>query len=591
MTPPHQPIPRPAVTGEPEIRFYECAERYLDGALRLNPTASTYYGYHKYDGDLEEFSPEALGDRVAFYESALRDFSRLEREPLAPATAIDLDLIRNDAESNIFMLRDLKSHENDPSLYNDILGYGWLFLTLLEDGDPGWSERLESLLSRMRRIPGFLSDARRNLKRPARVLTSFVAEQNRGHIDFFQRSLPELAARAPGLRAELETEGRRVLEAIEEYQEFLEGELLARSTGDWRLGKDLWTGKLNYTLQSDMEPEEILERAWARLKSERQEMLRLAEPIHDSLFPDHRHGEKGEDRINVVVPEVIGAVSSRHSTPENLLSDVRDKWVPRARAFVRKAGLLTLPPDSDNFVVERTPGFLDGRAVAFFSPPPAFEPHLKKSYWISSIPATGDAEKDKERTESFLREYNDYGLQSLTCHEALPGHYVQFYYALNSPYASIYKKIFANSTFAEGWAVFSEEQMFRAGYADGEPEKTLIHKKMNLRGPLNAILDARLHTEPMPEEATDRWALDLMQRFGFQESAEAAGKLRRAKVTSTQLSTYFVGYLELTDLAEAYRSAKGTGFSLREFNERLLSYGTIPPRAIRRLMLDGDAAR
>lgn len=591
MTPPHQPIPRPAVTGEPEIRFYEYAERYLDGALRLNPTASTYYGYHKYDGDLEEFSPEALDDRAAFYESALRDLSRLEREPLAPATAIDLDLIRNDAESNIFMLRDLKSHENDPSLYNDILGFGWLFLTLLEDGDPGWPERLESLLSRMRRIPGFLSDARRNLKRPARVLTSFVAEQNRGHIDFFQRSLPELAARAPGLRAELETEGRRVLEAIEEYQEFLEGELLTRSTGDWRLGKDLWTGKLNYTLQSDMKPEEILERAWARLKSERQEMLRLAEPIHDRLFPDHRHGEKGEDRINVVVPEVIGAVSSRHSTPENLLSDVRDKWVPRARAFVRKSGLLTLPPDSDNFVVERTPGFLDGRAVAFFSPPPAFEPHLKKSYWISSIPATGDAEKDRERRESFLREYNDYGLQSLTCHEALPGHYVQFYYALNSPYASIYKKIFANSTFAEGWAVFSEEQMFRAGYADGEPESTLIHKKMNLRGPLNAILDARLHTEPMPEEAADRWALDLMQRFGFQESAEAAGKLRRAKVTSTQLSTYFVGYLELTDLAGAYRSAKGTGFSLREFNERLLSYGTIPPRAIRRLMLDGDAAR
>ncbi len=591
MTPPHQPIPRPAVSGEPEIRFYEYAERYLDGMLRLNPTASTYYGYHKYDGDLEDFSPDALGERVAFYESALRDLSRLGREPLAPAAAIDLDLIRNDAESNLFMLRELRSHENDPSLYNDILGYGWLYLTLLEDGDPRWPERLESLLSRMSRIPGFLRDARRNLKRPARVLTSFTAEQNRGHIEFFQRSLPELAARAPALRTELEAERRRVLAAIEEYQEFLDGELLARSTGDWRLGKRLWTEKLRYTLQSDMEPEEIVERAWARLESERQEMLRLAEPIHDRLFPDHRHGEAGEDRINVVVPEVIGAISSRHSTPESLLSDVRDKWVPRARAFIRKAGLLALPPESDNFVVERTPGFLDGRAVAFFSPPPAFEPHLKKSYWISSIPATGDAERDGERRESFLREYNDYGLQSLTCHEALPGHYVQFYYALNSPYASIYKKIFANSTFAEGWAVFSEEQMFRAGYADGEPETTLIHKKMNLRGPLNAILDARLHTEPMPEEAADRWALDLMQRFGFQESAEATGKLRRAKVTSTQLSTYFVGYLELTDLAEAYRSAKGTGFSLREFNERLLSYGTIPPRAIRRLMLEGDGAR
>jgi uncharacterized protein (DUF885 family) len=232
-----------------------------------------------------------------------------------------------------------------------------------------------------------------------------------------------------------------------------------------------------------------------------------------------------------------------------------------------------------------TPGFLDGRAVAFFNPPPAFEPGLKKSYWISSIPTSGDPEKDRKSSESFLREYNDYGLQSLTIHEAFPGHYVQFWYALSSPYASIYKKIFANSTFAEGWAVMCEEQMFEQGYAAEEPECVLVHKKMNLRAPINAILDARLHTEPMEDGEADRWAMDLMQRYGFQEEAEAIGKLRRAKVTSTQLSTYFVGYLELKDLTEDYRRLRGDEFRLREYYERLLSYGTIPPRSIRRLML------
>src|SRR5678815_5981934 len=71
-------------------------------------------------------------------------------------------------------------------------------------------------------------------------------------------------------------------------------------------------------------------------------------------------------------------------------------------------------------------------AVAFFNPAPAFEPHLKRSYWVSSIPRTGEPETDARREESYLREYNDYGLQNLSIHEAFPGHYVQFYYALNS---------------------------------------------------------------------------------------------------------------------------------------------------------------
>jgi uncharacterized protein (DUF885 family) len=121
--------------------------------------------------------------------------------------------------------------------------------------------------------------------------------------------------------------------------------------------------------------------------------------------------------------------------------------------------------------------------------------------------------------------------------------------------------------------------------ADGGAAGLLVHRKMSLRAPINALLDARLHTDSGTDEQGDRWALDLMQRLGFQEEAEAVRKLRRAKVTSTQLSTYFVGFLELDDLMEEYRRLKGPSFSLKEFNKRLLSYGTIPPRAVRRLML------
>jgi uncharacterized protein (DUF885 family) len=78
--------------------------------------------------------------------------------------------------------------------------------------------------------------------------------------------------------------------------------------------------------------------------------------------------------------------------------------------------------------------------------------------------------------------------------------------------------------------------------------------------------------------------MDLMTRVGFQEEAEARGKLRRAKVSSTQLSTYFVGFTELLDILEGERRRLGPAFDLRVFNERLLSFGSIPPRQVRRLL-------
>ena len=232
---------------------------------------------------------------------------------------------------------------------------------------------------------------------------------------------------------------------------------------------------------------------------------------------------------------------------------------------------------------------MDGAAVAFFNPPPAFEPELKKSFWVSSIPKGGSPEKDAEVAESYLKEYNDYGLQSLIIHEAFPGHYVQSWYALKSPLATIYKKVYASGTFAEGWAVLAEEEMFTSGFAEGDPANYLVHKKFDLRVPMNAILDSKLHTAGLSEEEGDKWAMDLMTRYGFQEEAEAKGKLRRAKITATQLSTYFVGFSELNDLWGDAKAREGDKFSLKAFNELLLSFGTISPRDVHRLMFSAPS--
>jgi uncharacterized protein (DUF885 family) len=574
----------------PDKAFYAVAERYLDETQRLFPTLSSINGYHKYDGLLEDFSAQSVTKMVATYKSFRKELAGIDRARLSVSAQVDRSLLIQDCEASLFLLTSLRPFLKDPLFYNDILGSSTLFITQTPPDSKEFPARMESLVARMKRIPAFLEQAKKNLVNPAQVQTKFCIVLNPGNLEFFQTTLPPLAEKVPALKKAVGDESAKVIAALQSYQKWLESDLLPRSNGDWRLGKDLWTKKLQLTLGSDLTPEEILQRAQDKLQKDRAEMLVVALPLHNKLFPDHKHEETGEDLINVVVKETLGELSKQHSKPDSMFSDVKDKWTPKIKAYIRKSGIIDLPPEDDNFVIEPTPAFMDGAAVAFFNPPPAFEPELKKSFWVSSIPKGPSPEKSAEVAESYLKEYNDYGLQSLIIHEAFPGHYVQSWYALKSPLASIYKKVYASGTFAEGWAVLAEEEMFTSGFADGDPANYLVHKKFDLRVPMNAILDSKLHTSGMSEEEGDAWAMDLMIRYGFQEEAEAKGKLRRAKITATQLSTYFVGFTELWDILLDTRAREGGQFTLKSFNDRVLSFGTIPPRDVRRLMFASPAA-
>ena len=579
-----------------DLDFYHLANRYLEEIFEASPEAATAAGYHRFDHLLDDWSPTAVRHRIDQARKAYATFDAVVPDRLSPGARIDLRLVRNDIEGTLFSLIELRRHERDPQFYVDLLGNALLLLTLLEPGSPAWEARLEALLGRLRAVPDFLAAARASLGRPARVISEMVLQTNAGNLRFLEETLPPLFERAPAsrpaLRQELVEANARAADAVREFQGWLRDILLPRSDGAWRLGRELWTRKLRLTLQSDMTPEEILRRAHEALETLHHRMHDVAAPLHRRLFPDRSASPRGAGTgdaashtaaARTVIAEVIAAASLQHPTRDGLFPFVRGA-VDRLKRFIREADLIRLPPDDDNFVLEPTPGFLDGVAVAFFNPPPTLEPELRKSFWISSVPRGATPEETRTLEESFLREYNEYSLQGLAIHEAFPGHYVQYWHALRSPLATIYKNIFSSGTFAEGWAVLAEGMMYEAGYAKDEPENLLMHLKHGLRAPMNALLDARLHTSEEPEEEADRWALDLLTRTGFQEEAEARGKLRRAKVTSTQLSTYFVGLTEMRDLLTDSRRAAGPAFNLKDWNDRVLLFGTIPPRDVRALM-------
>jgi uncharacterized protein (DUF885 family) len=176
-------------------------------------------------------------------------------------------------------------------------------------------------------------------------------------------------------------------------------------------------------------------------------------------------------------------------------------------------------------------------------------------------------------------------LKVLTIHERYPGHNVQLEYSNRHP--SIVRRVLSSGVFAEGWAVYTEQMMLDQGFGDGDPALRLQQLKFYLRAVVNAILDHRMHCNGM----TDDEAMKLLMEGAFQTEGEALGKVIRAKQSSCQLSTYFVGRMAFYRLRQQLSRELGERFDLARFHESVLNHGTLPvkylPELVRKDLIGG----
>jgi uncharacterized protein (DUF885 family) len=220
------------------------------------------------------------------------------------------------------------------------------------------------------------------------------------------------------------------------------------------------------------------------------------------------------------------------------------------------------------------PEFMRGNSVAYLNPAPPLDERGSSEYAISPPPA----DWPPERIASFFQEYNRAMLKILTIHEAYPGHYVQLEYSNRHP--SLIRKVLSSGTFAEGWAVYTEQMMLDQGFGEGDPGLRLQQLKFYLRAVVNAILDQAMHAGSM----TDAEAMDLLVGRAFQAEGEAVGKIIRAKQSSCQLSTYFVGRTAFYRLRQQVQRDLGDRFDLGRYHEAVLSHGTLPVKYLPELL-------
>ncbi len=548
----------------PDEAFVGLATRHLDRMLELNPELATSLGDHRFDHQVSDLTAAGFAARLALAQGTLDSLALIDPERLDPVNRIDHAILANACAGEVFALTELREHTWNPTLY--IPGDG-IYELLTREFAPA-EQRLAAALSRIRQIPRTVEAARQNLQEPPAVMTRTALDQLAGVVNLVTEVMDRELQQAPRLAAGYGPIRAEAVQVLADYARWLETDLLPRSTGDFRLGREKFRRKLRYVLDSDLTPAEILAAAERDLLETRDEMYRVALP----LYAQHGLGDPDLDHEkSAVIRAVLDRLAVDRPDDATVVPKAR-RGLEVATAFVRERGLVTVPDAPVEIIV--MPEHKRGVTVAYCDTPGPLDRSGTTYFALSPTPAAWSA----ERTETYYREYNDRMLQILIIHEAMPGHYLQMDHANAFTAPTPVRAVYLSGTFVEGWATYAEQLMVEAGYAG--PELRMQQLKMRLRMLINAIIDQKIHCDGMTEAA----ALAMMMDVGFQEEAEALGKWTRACLSSTQISTYYVGYLEISAIREAAESRDGARFDLKAFHDELLSHGSPAPRHVRRMM-------
>ncbi len=561
-------------------QFDAYKEQFVSNLWVLYPGWASSQGFHKYDSVLT--IPNALqrNKELLFCTVNLDSLKRFRLNLLSDNNQTDYKMIEAQLQSTQWYNAHFKSYEWNPSEYN-VCGS---FAEILNNNYDTLPIRLHHFYLKMQNIKAYYGAAKQNIKNPTIAHTQLAIDQNLGGISVFEEELLSALNKdkpSKEIRNAFIVSAKKAVATIKDYVSFLKN-LKNETPRSFRIGKDLYTKKFEHDIQSGYNASEIFQKAVTHKKDLHQQMYILANKLWAKYFGKGSAGlasskgptSKPADSL-AVIKMVIDCVSLKHISADSFQTEI-EQQIPRLVNFIKQKNLIYIDP-AKPLVVRKEPAYMAGVAGASISSPGPYDKNGNTYYNVGSFSGW-----DKNRVESYLREYNYYILQILNIHEAIPGHYTQLVYSNQSP--SIIKSIFGNGAMVEGWAVYTERMMLENGYGDNADEMWLMYYKWNLRSTCNTILDYNVHVNNLSKND----AIKFLVNEAFQQQAEAEGKWKRVTLTQVQLCSYFTGFKEIYDFREELKKKQGDKFNLKQFHEKILSYGSAPVKYIKELMVASE---
>jgi uncharacterized protein (DUF885 family) len=552
--------------------FEHASDEYFDQVyFPYQPMQGTAVGYHQYDAKLEDFSQATVNAQNAALEKFEKRFEEMRNKAsFDTSTRGDCDMVLGNIRSTLLTLETIRPWKKDPDFYSTILTNG--AFTIMERKFASPDERLRSLVARERSIPGLLDEARVNLENPPHIYTEIAIEQLPGIIHFFENEVPAAFAEAKdsALKEEFAHTNSAVIAALNSYLDWLKSDLLARSKGDFRIGADTFSKKLQYDEMIDLPLDKLLEIGWADLRKNQAHFNHVAKELEP-------------DKDSHAVLEELGAM---HPAPDKLIPTFTATFDGLV-GFIRAHHIVTIPSDVRP-IVEETPPFMRATTFASMDTPGPFEKHATEAYFNVTLP---DPSMTPAQVEGFMHSFNIGTVISTAVHEAYPGHYVQFLWVPQAP--SRVRKLLGATTNVEGWAHYCEQMMLDQGYGQpGQGAKDERESKFLRLGQLqdallrNArfIVGIEMHTGKM----TFDQAVDFFQKEGYQSKESALVEAKRGTTDPTYLY-YTLGKLEIMKLREDLKEKQGSDFLLEEFHNNFLRQGFPPVKIVREALLGDES--
>ncbi|HMD77870.1 MAG TPA: DUF885 domain-containing protein [Terracidiphilus sp.] len=554
-------------------QFERVSDEYFDQVyFHYAPTNGTQVGYHQYDAQLEDYSRKNIDAEIA----ALKSFEKRIEAIHPDAAAVDLvprsdrEIVLSNIRSELLTLETIRPWEKNADNYSSTCANGAFVLMERKFASP--DERLRSLVSREKQMPGLLAIARVNLKNPPRIFTEIAIEQLPGIVSFFQHDVP-LAfsdAKDPELKAEFAQTNAAVIAALNSYLGWLKTDLLPKSSGDFRIGAEAFSKKLQYDEMVDLPLDKLLEIGWADLRRNQERFNKVAKELESDKTPAAVLEELGEN----------------HPAPDHLLDSFRATFDGLV-SFIRTHHIVTIPSDVRP-IVEETPPFMRATTFASMDTPGPFERRATEAYFNVTLP---DLKMKSEEVEGYMHSFNIGTIISTAVHEAYPGHYIQFLWLPQAP--SRVRKLLGANTDIEGWAHYTEQMMLDEGYGQpGAGARDERESKFLRLGQLqdallrNArfIVGIEMHTGKMSFDE----AVAFFEKEGYQSKETATVETKRGTGDPTYLY-YTLGKLEIMKLREDLKMKQGAAFSLEEFHNNFLRQGFPPIKIVREALLGDDS--
>jgi uncharacterized protein (DUF885 family) len=172
------------------------------------------------------------------------------------------------------------------------------------------------------------------------------------------------------------------------------------------------------------------------------------------------------------------------------------------------------------------------------------------------------------------------GFKGSVVHEAYPGHHLQMQIAGRHP--SAVRKWQSNRLMVEGWALYSEEMMYRAGlYGDEDPAMWLaILGGIRYRA-ARIVADVKLHTGEFSFRECVDWIVETLDAETESDKNYHRKMVRKYTLTPTVWMSYLMGKADIERLRDDVKARDGANFNESAFYNLLLKQGSIPPALIR----------